>query len=377
MKALFLAGGMGTRLKPLTDNLPKPMVPMMAKPLLERNMMKLKECGVDEIILSTCYKPQKIEEYFGDGTKLGLKIHYICEDFPLGTGGAIKNTEEFFDDTFIIFNADILCDINMKEMIEFHKEKGAAVTIAVTQVENPSAYGVIEYNENLFAESFTEKPALAEIKSNYINAGIYIFEPKVLDEIPGMQVVSLERETFPLLLEKGYPIAVYRSDAYWIDIGTIEKYNQAHLDILSGNCPLPEFEDLKMNIFIGENTKVHATAKIIGPVYIGENTRIGAYSIVGPNTIIGNNCSLGGNNTITDTIVWNKVNIQNNSTISNAILNANCLIATSSMATDTAKTQLLSKTQVLSKAQVIANTVALSKTQALSKAKVSTNNIAL
>ena len=202
MKALFLAGGMGTRLKPLTDDLPKPMVPMMVKPLLERNMLKLKECGVDEIILSTCYKPQKIEEYFGDGTKLGLKIHYICEDIPLGTGGAIKNAEEFFDDTFIIFNADILSDINIMDMMKFHKEKCAAVTIAVTQVKNPSAYGVIEYNDKLYAESFTEKPKLSEIKSNYINAGIYIFEPKVLKEIPDSQVVSIERETYPLAIRK-------------------------------------------------------------------------------------------------------------------------------------------------------------------------------
>src|SRR5660397_161599 len=143
MKALFLAGGRGTRLRPLTDDLPKPMVPMMVKPLLERNMLKLKDCGVDEIILSTCYKPQKIEEYFGDGTKFGLKINYIREDIPLGTGGAIKNAEEFFNDTFIIFNADILSDINVIDMMKFHKEKCAAVTIAVTQVENPSAYGVI------------------------------------------------------------------------------------------------------------------------------------------------------------------------------------------------------------------------------------------
>ena len=282
MKALFLAGGMGTRLKPLTDDLPKPMVPMMGKPLLERNMLKLKDCGVDEIVLSTCYKSQKIEEYFGDGTKFGLKIHYICEDIPLGTGGAIKNTEEFFDDTFIIFNADILSDINIIEMMKFHKEKCAAVTIAVTQVENPSAYGVIEYNENLYAESFTEKPKLSEIKSNYINAGIYIFEPNVLKEIPGSQVVSIERETYPLLLEKGYPIAVYRSDAYWMDIGTTEKYSQAHEDILNGICPLEEINYENKNIFIGENTRIHATAKIIGPAYIGENTKIGAYSIIGP-----------------------------------------------------------------------------------------------
>lgn len=343
MKALFLAGGMGTRLKPLTDDLPKPMVPMMVKPLLERNMLKLKECGVDEIVLSTCYKPRKIEEYFGDGTKLGLKIHYICEDIPLGTGGAIKNAEKFFDDTFIIFNADILSDINIADMMKFHKEKAAAVTIAVTQVENPSNYGVIEYNEKLFAESFTEKPKPSEIKSNYINAGIYIFEPKVLKEIPDSQVVSIERETYPLLLKKGYPIAVYRSDAYWIDIGTVEKYAQAHQDILNGTCPLPEFKGGKQEIFIDENVIIHPTTKIIAPVYIGKNTKIGPYSTIGPNTIIGNNCRVGVNNVITDSMIWDKMSIQDNCTFSNIILNSNFMVLKSNVNRDITETRELNK----------------------------------
>jgi mannose-1-phosphate guanylyltransferase len=322
MKALFLAGGVGTRLKPLTDDLPKPMVPIMVKPILERNILKLKDCGVDEIILSTCYKPQKIEDYFGDGTKLGIKINYVCEDTPLGTGGAIKNTEEFFDETFIIFNADIFCDIDITDMIKFHKEKGAAVTIAVTQVENPTAYGVIEYNENLYAESFTEKPKLSEVKSNYINAGIYIFEPTVLKEIPALKVVSIERETFPLLLKKDYAIAVYKSDAYWMDIGTVKKYIQVHQDILSGVCSLPEFKDNSENVFIGNNANIHPSAKIIGPVYIGENTTIGAYSTIGPNTILGNNCKVGIDKIIIDSIVWDKINFQNNSTFSSVILDS-------------------------------------------------------
>lgn len=322
MKALFLAGGMGTRLKPLTDNLPKPMVPMMGKPLLERNMLKLKNCGVDEIILSTSYKPQKIKEYFGDGAKLGLKIHYVCEDIPLGTGGAIKNTQEFFDDTFLIFNADILSNINILDMLNFHKEKRASVTIAATRVENPSLYGVIEYGEDLYAESFTEKPKPSEIKSNYINAGIYIFEPEVLKEIPDSEAVSVERETYPLLLEKGYPIAVYKSGEYWMDIGTVEKYRQAHQDILNGSCPLPEFREKNWRIFIGDNTKIHATAKIIAPAYIGEGTRIDAYSTVGPNTVIGNGCSVGMNCRIANSIVWDKISIQNSSGVTGVILDS-------------------------------------------------------
>ena len=327
MKALFLVDGIGTSLKPLTDDLPKSMIPMMAKPLLERNILKLKEYGVDEIILSTGYKPQKIEKYFGDGTKLGLTIHYIDGIIPLGTGGAIKNAEEFFNDTFIIFTEDMLSDINIKDMMKFHKEKCAAVTIAVTQVENPSDYSVIEYNENLYAESFTEKPKLSEIKSNYINAGIYIFEPNVLKEIPDSQVVSLEKQLYPLLLKKGYPIAVYKSDAYWMDIDTIEEYIQAHEDILSGDYPLSEIKDEHQDIFVGENTTIHNSTKIIGPTYIGENTKIGANSTIGPNTTIGNNCKVGTNTTITDSIVWDKITLENNSTVSSVIINSDFMIS--------------------------------------------------
>lgn len=346
MKALFLAGGMGTRLRPLTDKLPKPMVPMMGKPLLERNLIKLKDCGVNEIILSTCYKSQKIEEYFGDGTELGFKIHYVCEDIPLGTGGAIKNTEEFFDDTVIIFNADILSEINITDMMKFHKEKSAAVTIAVTKVENPSAYGVIEYNEDLYAESFTEKPKPSEIRSNYINAGIYIFEPNVLKEIPDFQVVSIERETFPLLLKKGYAVAVYKSDAYWMDIGTVEKYVQAHEDILNGTCPLIEFKDENQGIFIGKNTIIPPATTIVAPVYIGENTNIGARAIIGPDAIIGNNCTVGPNSIIMDSIVWDRVTIKDHSTVSNIILSTDFKIFKKKININISQIEALNKNRI-------------------------------
>ena len=148
------------------------MVPVIGKPLLERNIQRLKRHGIKEIVLSTCYKPYKIEKYFGNGEKLGIKINYISEDIPLGTAGAIKNAEDFFDDTFIVFNADILSDIDISDMIKWHKEKGAFATIATTQVEDPSAYGVIEYDDKGFITAFKEKPKPHETTSNLINAGI-------------------------------------------------------------------------------------------------------------------------------------------------------------------------------------------------------------
>ena len=191
-----------------------------------------------EIVISTCYQSRYIEDYFGNGEQLGLKIQYIVEDMPRGTGGAIKNTELQFNEPFIVFNSDILSDINIMKLIEFHKTKGALATIAVTEVSDPSMYGVIEYDTNGYAVSFIEKPKPEQIFSNFINAGIYIFEPEILKEIPENIVVSMERDVFPKLLEKGLKLAVYKDNSYWMDIGTLEKYIQAHKDIMNRKCNL-------------------------------------------------------------------------------------------------------------------------------------------
>ncbi|TDT52027.1 sugar phosphate nucleotidyltransferase [Fonticella tunisiensis] len=326
MKALFLAGGMGTRLRPLTNKLPKPMVPIMGKPLLERNMVNLKDCGISEMVLSTCYKPQYIERYFGDGDRHGLKIHYVCEDIPLGTGGAIKNTESFYDDTFLIFNSDILSNINFKELIQYHKSKSADVTIAITQVNNPSMYGVIEYDENGYAISFKEKPQPHEITSNYINAGVYVFEPEVLKEIPSGRVVSVEREVFPLLLQKGYKIAVYKSGSYWMDIGTPEKYLQAHRDIFSGKCKISDIDFSDKDVYRVKNATIHSTVRILGPVYIGENVEIEAYATIGPNTVIGNNARIGKGSKIIGSVLWDNVVVGNGARLFGTIIASDCSI---------------------------------------------------
>ena len=175
MKALFLAGGMGTRLREMTKQLPKPMIPIFSKPLLARNIARLKEFGVDEVVLSTCYMPDKIRDYFGDGSGLGIKIDYVHEETPLGTGGAIRNAAAKFDDTFLVFNGDIVSGIDLGRMLSFHKAHRAEVTIAATYVEDPSAYGVIEYDAQRMIRAFKEKPQPGETDSHLINAGIYLF----------------------------------------------------------------------------------------------------------------------------------------------------------------------------------------------------------
>jgi mannose-1-phosphate guanylyltransferase len=326
MKALFLAGGFGTRLKPITDYLPKPMVPVMGKPLLERNIERLKKYGVDEIVLSTCYKPKKIERHFKDGREFGVKISYVSEDIPLGTAGAIKNAQSFFTETFLVFNADILCDIDISEMIRFHKEKGALATIAVTQVDNPSDYGVIEHDEKGYITAFKEKPRPHETNSNLINAGIYIFEPQLLDEIPYGRPVSIERDTYPLLLQKGFKLAVYNRCSYWLDLGTPEKYLKAHRDILEGVFQIGDHDFCKNFQYISKTAKISPSVEVIGPAYIGDNVEIGSFSVIGPATVLCEGSSVGKGARIEESVVWNQVHVGSGASIVNSVVMSNCRV---------------------------------------------------
>lgn len=323
MKALFLAGGMGTRLQPLTDNLPKPMVAIMNKPLLERTMLNLKKCGITEVVISTCYHPEYIKDYFGKGNNLNLKMEYIVEDSPMGTGGAIKKAEEYFKDTFVVFNADILSDINLSKMIEFHKSKQSIATIAVTEVKDPSMYGVIEYDSNGYAITFKEKPKVGETSSKSINAGIYIFEPAIFKEIVSDRAVSIEREIFPKLLEKAAKIGIYQSGSYWMDIGTIEKYRQTHWDIMNGKCRLVDCNFNSDKICFGENVKIHSSSKITGPAYIGDNVIIGANVKIN-HSVIGNNVSIGMGSRIIGSILWNDVIINEDARLVDTVVTSSC-----------------------------------------------------
>lgn len=330
MKALFLAGGLGTRLKPITDNLPKPMVPIMGKPLLERNIEKLKRHGVDEILLSTCYKPEIIENYFGDGSKLGVKISYITENEPLGTAGAIRNAAKYIDSTFLVFNADILSDIDITEMVRLHRERGAQATIAVTRVANPSAYGVIEHDEKGFVTAFKEKPKPHETRSNLINAGTYIFEPEILNEIPAGRAVSVERETYPLLLEKGYRIAIYDRCSYWLDLGTPEKYLKAHKDILRGYHTLQGLEFDENRQYISPTARISRRAKVIGPVYIGDNVVVSPFAFIGPDTVLGDGSIVGMGAKVIGSVVWNDAQVGFGASVVDSMVMSNCRVDSNS-----------------------------------------------
>ena len=299
----------------------------MGVPLLARSIGELKRCGVDEVILSTCYEADCIRQYFSSDEKKQIKIGCICEEKPLGTGGAIKNCQKYFDSTFLIFNSDILCNIDLKALVEFHRQKHADVTIAAATVKNPSSYGVIEHAPDGTILSFTEKPKPGEEKSHDINAGIYVFEPRVLGMIPADKPVSIERDTFPLLLKKGFRMSIYCIGGYWIDIGTPEKYMQAHQDIFSGSCVVRENDFRSAKVYGAGDADIAPSAKITGPVWFGKNVRIGENAVIGPNAVIGDGFQGGCGCEVRDSVIWNGVTLGNSVDVSHSVVTSDCSLA--------------------------------------------------
>lgn len=309
MKALILIGGEGTRLRPLTYKTLKCMVPIAGRPFIEYQFALLKKYGINEAVLSVCYMPQKVKKAVGDGKKYGLKIRYAVEKEPLGTAGAIKNCEKYLDDTTLILNGDILTGFDLAEIVKFHNENSAAATIALHEVEDPSAYGLVIADENGKVEKFLEKPEDKQPGGNWINAGLYIFSRAALDLIPAGRNVSVERETFPLIIEKTGKLFAHRQRGYWLDIGKIEKYKQANFDVLSG----------KFNPPFGQ-------VKAQGGILAGEKTVLKDGVSIAPPLILGKKCVIGKGARIDSSIIWDNVKIGAGAVVENSILGNKCVI---------------------------------------------------
>lgn len=322
MKAVILVGGEGTRMRPLTCNTPKPMVPILNRPFLEHMVAYLKSHGIDDIVLSMCYLPDRIRSYFGDGSAFGVKLAYVVEESPLGTAGGVKNVEAHLDnEPFFVFNGDILTDLNLTAMWSFHKEMGAKVSIALTPVEDPTAYGVVETEADGQVKRFIEKPSWDAVTTNMINAGTYILNPEVLSSVPKNEHYMFERGLFPLLLQQGDPVYGYPSDAYWIDIGTPQKYMKVQHDLLTGRVPTT-FPGTRVSegIWVGEGVKVDPSARLSGPIVIGKGCVIGRNThVIGP-VILGDGCRVGDETDIEDTIIWKETRIGNHVTIKSSVL---------------------------------------------------------
>lgn len=319
MKAVILIGGEGTRLRPLTCNIPKAMVPILNRPFLEHLLYYLKQHGIEEVILTLGYFPNPIQGYLGDGSRFGLHVTYVVEKTPLGTAGAVKNVEGLLNnEPFFVLNGDILTEIDLTDMVKRHRKLKPKVSIALTPVADPTMYGVVETDTLDRVKRFIEKPSRDKVTTNLINAGAYMLEPEVLKHIPASTHFMFERNLFPLLLKMGAPIFAYPSTAYWIDIGTPEKYLKAHHDRLM------LWSDAEVRTE-GE-CQIHPTAHIKGPALIGENCTIGeGTQIIGP-TVLGPRCQIARGVVIAGAVLWGDVQIAEEASLRNCAVGSHSCI---------------------------------------------------
>lgn len=321
VQAIIMAGGEGSRLRPLTCDRPKPMVPMVNRPVMEHTVELLKKHGITDIGVTLQYMPQEIMNYFGNGSELGVSMNYFIEESPLGTAGSVKNSGSFLKDTFIVVSGDALTDFNLSEALDYHRKQGAIATLVLTPVEIPLEYGVVITGDDGRIRQFLEKPGWGEVFSDTVNTGIYILEPEVLNYIPKGKKFDFSKDLFPALLKDQQPLFGVALRGYWCDIGNLKQYQEAHLAVLDNKV------DVKIpgiltdeKIYIGENCRIDKTAQINGPVIIGENCRIGKNTIVGPSVVLGDNCRLDDGATIKRSVLWNGSFAGKNSEIRGAVL---------------------------------------------------------
>ncbi|BAP17911.1 hypothetical protein ETSB_1137 [cyanobacterium endosymbiont of Epithemia turgida isolate EtSB Lake Yunoko] len=267
MRAVLMAGGSGTRLRPLTCNLPKPMVPILNRPIAEHIINLLKRNKILEVIVTLYYLPDVIRDYFQDGSDFGVEMTYAVEDDqPLGTAGSVKNIEELLDDTFIVISGDSITDFDLQKAITFHKQKKSKATLVLTRVPNPVEFGVVILDKHQRINRFLEKPSTSEIFSDTVNTGIYVLEPEVLRYLPDNEESDFSKDLFPLLLAKSEPIYGFIAEGYWCDVGNLEAYRQAQYDALEGKVTLDfAYEEISPGFWLGKNSYIDPTAKITPP----------------------------------------------------------------------------------------------------------------
>jgi mannose-1-phosphate guanylyltransferase / phosphomannomutase len=292
VKAVVMAGGEGTRLRPLTSNQPKPMVPIVGKPCMEHILELLSQHGFDDVIVTVAFLPQAIRSYFGDGESLGMRIQYSVEETPLGTAGSVRLATRRLDEPILVISGDALCDVDLTALVDFHRAKGAAVTIGLKSVDNPLEFGIVVTDEDGKIERFLEKPSWGQVFSDTINTGIYVLEPETLTHVPDDLPFDFSKELFPLLLSMGRPMYGYAFDGYWQDIGNLDQFRQANFDALDESVRLniPGIR-LRGNIWVGEGVDVDLDA-IEGPAFLGNYCRIAPEAHVGAYSVLGSSVTL-------------------------------------------------------------------------------------
>jgi mannose-1-phosphate guanylyltransferase len=318
VQALILAGGEGTRLRPLTSTVPKPVVPLVDRPFIRYMLEWLRGHGVDDVILSCGFMAERVRAVLGDGSNLGIRLRYLEEPEPLGTGGALKFAEDLLDERFFMMNGDVLTDIDLTAQLEQHERTGARATLALIPVEDPSAYGLVRRNADGSVKEFVEKPGPEQIDTNLINAGAYIIDHDVLDGMaPAGTNISIEREVFPALVGRG--LFGYESNGYWLDIGTPDRYLQGTFDILEGNVTTEIGRQLsECGLAMVDGATVDG--RVVAPALVAADSVVGRRAIVGGRTVLGHGVNVGEGAHVESSVLLDGATVGARTTVRSSII---------------------------------------------------------
>jgi len=321
VKAVVMAGGQGTRLRPLTSNQPKPMVPVVNKPTIQHILELVQRHGINEIVMTLAFLPRLIRNHFGDGSSLGMRIDYTVEETPAGTAGSIRLAKDLLDDTFLVISGDALTDFDLSSIVAFHKEREALITIALKSVANPLEFGVVIVDDEGRIQRFLEKPGWGQVFSDTVNTGIYVIEPEVLDHIPEGQPYDFSHDLFPKLFDMGQPLYGVICEGYWQDIGSLEQYLQANRDALDGKIRLtPPGVRLRGNIWVAPGATLDTLDDVEGPAVIGENVRMEPGAKILSHTVLGANTVVRAGAQVSDSVLGENVYLASGATVEGAVL---------------------------------------------------------
>ena len=323
--AVIMAGGFGTRLRPLTMSIPKPMVPLANRPMMGHIVNLLKQHGITKMVSVLYFQPEEITSYFGDGSAHGVQMDYVTAEADYGTAGSVKNAQHKLGEPFIIISGDVLTDFDITAAIDFHRKKGAMATIVLTRVPQPLQYGIVMTTDDGRISRFLEKPSWGEVFSDTINTGIYILEPEVLDLIPEKTEFDFSQNLFPTMLEKGLPLYGYIADGYWCDVGNISEYVRATANALEGQVPGIDLGNyLGDGIWAGKDVEISPSAYLRGPIYLGNSVQIkSGVTIIGP-TVIRDYTVIDNEAQIDRSILWRNCYIGERVQINGAVILRQC-----------------------------------------------------
>jgi mannose-1-phosphate guanylyltransferase/phosphomannomutase len=321
MKAFVMAAGAGTRLRPLTFAIPKPMVPVVNKPVLEHTIENLKRHGIQQVVMNLHHYPEMIKRHFGDGTSRGMRLHYSLEKELMGTAGGVKNAEKLLDERFVVMSGDGLTDIDLSKVIAFHREKKALATMVLKPVDAKFDYGVTLVGKDGRITKFIEKPRWSDVFANTVNTGIYVFEPEIFDYIPANTFYDFGMQVWPDLLKRKKRIFGYVMDEYWTDVGNLNEYRHGVRDALDGKIRISiPGEQVRPGIWIGKNCSIERSAQLKAPCVIGNNCVIGKKAVIDEYTTLDDTTRIGEGAVIKNSILWDRVKVAKNVRLDNCII---------------------------------------------------------